>query len=262
MIITPCSRCCFLKKDSNENPVCSDDQKINIINNIPCAFGFCRTFRTKEWASNKDKNQLIQLAHDSSKLISDLIILFDSNNQTYTSIDKTLRYMPKYLKNKIIIIDISGNKDKKKIASDIEYIKTSRYNVNNNMCLQKLMDNCSNEPEIALRKSIQLIKSKYFLLLKAGQEISDFRNIKNNINDIKSRYLFWYFRYEEKDVILTPKNPVYGLYITSAYKKLTANSNKSFLEIINKDENEMIISLSHCLDCYLFVSGETIDEYE
>jgi hypothetical protein len=239
MLATPCNECCHFK-----NNQCSVNQHFIQLNNKSYAPGFCRIFRTNEWAINKDQDKLETLARKGSELVADMIIIYDPIHNSTKDIDLTIECSNSSITENIIIIDIGGPDNKKSLTDNFNYFRNSKYK--NKMKIKHLAARPDNL-DMVIRDTLSEIKSKYFAIIPAGKSMVDPFELTDHIKNDDTRFVFWPFIFRINETLITPSNPFFGLYITSVYQKLSKISEKNFNEILKQQEEELGIRLSYSL---------------
>lgn len=257
MIYTDCNDCCFCLKGQG----CTNKQlcykKPNGVINTP---GYCRSFRSRQWAAETELTDLIELhkkAINEAEFKMDLLILFHESVAIENHLQRTIDevwFGPHV--NKIIIADTTGPQSHKNIA--LEYFKglgdTKTYND-----IPVLLDIAIEEesPEEAPKTIYRLaskIQSPFFMVMFAGRQLCGIKVLVDHIIRWPTRAIHWFFPKMVGGTLLTTVHSNSGLYITAPYKKLAKNDGKSFSQQLEEGEGTEPIKIAlswFCENCWI-----------
>jgi len=262
-MITDCNSCCFLKK-LEDGVTCQANQLCIAKEQSVSTPGFCKTKRSEKWAKRQQQEQtrsldiqdLVCMVDLENKLSFDLIVVFDETKQTIETLNKTLSFdwTNKFCKQ-IIIADITG-----KPKRDKQFLNS----IKNYTGIPLVIDcSCDNENRVrAIRRLTIKCKQKYFMIIPAGQKLSNINNLYDHLQNNDSRNIYYRFPTKFGFTKIDPiDNNFYGLYITHMFKFLTSRCDeeciynqpcecKVFQEDITKMEKQCQIKLSNIFwDC-------------
>jgi len=251
MIASVCDHCCHI-----ENGKCLANQFYISTKKGSYAPGFCRFYRSMPWGENQKPSQdisLIQLAKKESELSYDLIIIHN-NNDHFKTLENNLLYNScpalsstnKFYNplKQIIVADTTNKKDRSQVIKLFQQHKDV-------VKLDVLVSGEEEKPAKTIYRTSKLVKEKYFIVIPSSVILSG-RDNEIMINEINrdTRFIYWPFMNKLASTSILPLQTVFGLYITSSYKKLTEprEAPKTFYEILKEEEIGTGISLSYPLD--------------
>lgn len=254
MITTGCEECCFLKRD-DKGKWCSLKQVCALKNGKAFTHGYCRLCRSHKWAK-KHGNTDLQLLHKQvvteRSLKFDMLVFFDEARNKVADLEHTLNsdWYISYAQ-KIIIMDVTGFGKRQNFA--LQYLKSRKHEV-------PVIVDSSVEPESVHQRgqTIHRLSSKvtapFFLVIPAGNKLSNFNLFAKMIQFVPSRVIHWSFPFTVAATAVVPNNLDYGLFITAPYRALmkSSDTDQSFTQLLKKEELETEMGLSwFCTDVWL-----------
>lgn len=251
MITTGCEGCCFLKQ-IDKNKGCSIGQLSAIRDGKVFTPGYCRMCRSHKWAKKQgeiDLKQLYNKALEECTLKFDMLIFFDESINKIEDLEQTLNsdWYTKYAQ-KIIIMDVTGFGNRKNLA--LQYIKSRKHPIPIVIDSSVAHESIHQRGE-TIRRISNKVTAPFFLVIPAGNVISNFDLLAKIVQNIPSRVIHWSFPFTVGTTKIVPYNLHCGLFITIPYRKLMESpETESFVKQLMKEEVETQMSLSwFCENC-------------
>lgn len=232
MLVTQCSRCCFFV---SENSACGFGYDTTLLDGKSVALGCCRDMRSISWLKRYVSDWKNKLDQETSLKI-DTIVLFDDDRHRLDDLSKTInsnRYGDIIFHT--IIADVTGSNNRLNTA--LNFVRSG--------CKQAIVDmSMEKESPVEIEDTIrrihkQFVKSPFFLVVEAGNDIPDLFIAQQTICK-DHRSIHWYC--SETDVLSD------GIFLSRGYGTImSGSSSMTFTQRLRSVETEMEVELSRPL---------------
>jgi len=183
------------------------------------------------------------VAKKDAALNFDLIVLFDEAIHNIEMLEQTIvAIFSQYQPNNIVVADTTDHNNRTKALIDF----ADHYRQIDNLPgvnIDFAID--TKEQCLVIRRLGKKIKSKYFMVLKAGDLFEDLYELDSHLQTCRTRVIHWNFPRLYDNTILVEKYPIEGLYLTKPYQYFVDRTNLPFTAQLHKFECETDILLSH-----------------
>ncbi|MEK0337171.1 MAG: hypothetical protein QQN41_07045, partial [Nitrosopumilus sp.] len=151
---------------------------------------------------------------------------------------------------KIIIMDVTGFGNRENIA--LQYIKSKKHSIPI-VVDSSVTHELPNQHGETIRRVSSQVTAPFFLVVPAGNVISNFDLLAKIVQNVSSRVIHWSFPFTVGTTKIIPYNLHYGLFITIPYRTLMESpKTESFVKQLRKEEVETQMGLSwFCMNCEL-----------
>ena len=147
-------------------------------------------------------------------------------------------------------MDVTGFGNRQNLA--LQYIKSRKHSIPTVVDSSVIHESIHQRGETIRRISGQ-VTAPFFLVVPAGNIISNFDLLTKIVQNIPSRVIHWSFPFAVGTTKIVPNNLHCGLFITIPYRKLMESpETETFVKQLRQEEVETQMGLSwFCMNCEL-----------
>ena len=239
MWATPCERCIFHRSGTTECQVgqhcVANEDKIE-------APGFCRLFRTDQWARKHvdQADDYEALARQEAEFKYAAVVLFDEQRHSAEHLERMIAGLEREPAcDQVIIVDTTGLERSRGVALAYQRSRVWRAPVH----VERATDS-----HTAVQFAAKLIKEPYFLVIEAGQTVAGLPEFAAHLRDVDSRVVYWCFPILRGRTQVTEPFNGSGVYITQAFRQLGGNRKNPFFLKLRTIEEQLGILLTWTFD--------------
>jgi len=243
MWATPCERCIFHHSGTAE---CRAGQHCVANKDRIEAPGFCRLFRTDQWARKHvdQADDYAALARQEAEFRYAAVVLFDEQRHSAEHLERTIAGLerePAY--DQVIIVDMTGFNGSNGVARAYQKGRAWCAPVHVERIVERVTDH-----HTAVQFAAKLIQQPYFLVVEAGQTIEGLAELAAHIRDIDSRVVYWCFPILRGRTQVAEPFHGGGVYITQAFRQLGGNRKNPLFFKLRTIEEQLGMMLTWTFD--------------